>query len=79
MHMERPLEGNDENALDGTENSSNEDPIFTDSGNELDSREDDNLYERNVTDEIEVGLNVGELNDVNEMMLKLKLMLRLMI
>ncbi|CAA2993040.1 Hypothetical predicted protein [Olea europaea subsp. europaea] len=58
--------GNDENALDGAEHSSNEDPILTDSGNELDSREDDNLYESNVIDEIGVGLNVGELNDVNE-------------
>lgn len=42
------------------------DPNFNDPGDELDSKGDDNLYEHNVIDGIEVGSNVGELDGMNK-------------
>lgn len=43
---------------------SDDDPDFSDSGNELDSEGDGFLYERNVTNGIELGSNVGVVENV---------------
>ncbi|CAA3018339.1 Hypothetical predicted protein [Olea europaea subsp. europaea] len=43
---------------------SDDDPDFSDSGNELDFEGDDFLYERNVTNGIELGSNVSVVENV---------------
>lgn len=56
----------DRNNIEETKYCLGEDPNFNDPGDELNSEGDDNLYEHNIIDGIEVGLNVGELDGMNK-------------